>query len=145
MSRPGFLKRLRRDQAGAAALEFGLLAPIMITMLLGTFQIGLGMQNYDALSSVSADLARVAMTNYQNANRRTDEWLEDRAQTIATAAPYNLVGARLTVNVTAVTPSTVAGTTQKTITLQYAVPSMLGMAGMDDIALTYTREVFLLS
>lgn len=37
-----FLARLRRDEAGVAALEFAFLAPVMLVMLLGTIEISRG-------------------------------------------------------------------------------------------------------
>ncbi len=136
---------LLADQNGAAVIEFALLAPILITMLLGIFQIGVGMQNYSAVRSVSAEVARVAMINYQNANRRSDEWIEARATLIATSAPYNLTAANLTVDVAPVNTSRVSGTTEKSITVQYTVPSILSTIGMDDIQLSYVRPVFLIT
>jgi len=139
------VRSLLADRAGAAVIEFALLAPILITMLLGIFQIGVGMQNYSAMRSVSAEVARVAMINYQNANRRSDEWIEAQANLIATRPPYNLKAANLTIDVAPVNSSRVSGTTEKTITVQYTVPSILSTIGMHDIRLRYVRPVFLIT
>jgi Flp pilus assembly protein TadG len=136
-----------QDRSGSVAVEFALLAPTLITMLLGIFQIGIGMHNYNALRSASADIARYAVVCYQTLNQtcNEDSEFESWARTRATASPYNLIGSRLTVNVDAVATPRVAGALEKTITLQYSVPSVLSMIGFNDIVLNYTRPVFLVS
>ena len=53
-----------------------------------------------------------------------------------------LQASRLTATVTSV-PTRVDGTSERTITLQYNVPSMLGMIGINSIPVTYTRPVFI--
>jgi len=37
-----FGRRLRRDQSGAAAIEFGLMASMLVTLLIPTFDLGMG-------------------------------------------------------------------------------------------------------
>ena len=68
---------LRKDQRGSVAVEFALIGPLLIGMLMGVLQIGVGMQNYNALRGISADVARYSVINYQTANRLTVGQLQD--------------------------------------------------------------------
>jgi Flp pilus assembly protein TadG len=47
------LARIRRDRRGAVMVEFALIGPALLAMLFGVLQFGLGMQNYNALRSIS--------------------------------------------------------------------------------------------
>ncbi|MEY4237513.1 MAG: hypothetical protein RL339_114 [Pseudomonadota bacterium] len=143
------LAQLRRDHAGSVAIEFALIGPAMLAMLLGVLQIGIGMQNYNALRSVSAEVARYAVINAQDAAaqsnmtlRDTNGELEDYAQEIASNAPYGLQSSKLTVVVTSV-PTRVDGASERQIELRYNIPSVLGVIGIDSIPITYTRPVFI--
>lgn len=143
------LAALRRDRSGSVIVEFAILGPAMLAMLFGVLQFGIGMQNYNALRSVSADLARYAVIDAQDAAAQSDMTLRDTnaqleayAEEIASAAPYGLRADRLTVTVTSV-PTRIDEASERTITLQYNIPSLLGMIGIDSIPITYTRPVFI--
>lgn len=143
------LSSLRRDRDGSVAVEFALIGPAMLAMLFGVLQFGIGMQNYNALRSVSAEVARYAVIDAQDAAahsdmtmRDTNTQLEEYAREIASVPPYGLQASRFTATVTSV-PTRVEGSSERTITLRYNVPSMLGMIGIDSIPITYTRPVFI--
>ncbi len=147
--RPIPVQDLGRDSAGSVAIEFALIGPAMFAMLLGVMQIGIGMQNYNALRSVSAEVARYAVINAQDAAaqsnmtlRDTNEELQDYAREIATETPYGLQANKLTVTITSV-PTRVDGASERTIQLQYNIPSVLGVIGIDSIPITYSRPVFI--
>lgn len=133
------------DRRGAVTVEFALIGPLLIAMLLGVLQFGLGMQNYNALRSASADVARYAVVNYQTSNKLSDSQLQNYMRSVATSSPYNLVDTRLEIEIGDATAQRVAGATEKTITLSYSIPTMLSFVGMGDIPLTYSRPVFLLN
>lgn len=136
---------LIRDGRGAVTVEFALIGPVLIAMMLGVLQFGLGMQNYNALRSASADVARYAVVNYQTSNKLTDSQLQNYMRSVATRSPYNLIDKRLEVSIANATTQRVTGATEKTITLSYTIPTMLSFVGIDDIPLTYSRPVFLLN
>ena len=143
------LSQLRRNDAGSVAIEFALIGPAMLAMLLGVLQIGIGMQNYNALRSVSAEVARYAVINAQDAAaqsnmtlRDTNTELEQYAQEIASDAPYGLQISKLTVLVTSV-PTRVDGASERQIELRYNIPSVLGVIGIESIPITYIRPVFI--
>lgn len=139
------LSSILRNRDGAVTVEFALIGPAMLAMMLAVLQFGIGMQNYNSLRSASADVARYAVVNYQTANKLTDEQLQNYARSISTTVPYNLIGTRFTVSISDATTQRVTGAKEKTITMTYLVPSMLSFFGLTDIPLTYSRPVFLVS
>lgn len=136
---------LRNDNSGSTAIEFALIGPAFLGMFMGILQIGLGMQNYNALRSVSADVSRYAVVNYQTSNRLTTAQLQTYATSIATAPPYGLTSSRFTAVISTATTQRVAGATEYTIQLTYQIPSLLRVIGIGEIPLTYTRPIFVLS
>lgn len=133
---------LVRDPRGSAAIEFAIIAPVLITMLFGVLQIGLGMQQYNALRSVAAETARYAAVERQKGVTYVALDVQNRARTIATGTPYGLLGTRLTTTAVTATTQRVSGATEYTLTLRYNVPSFLGIMGMGEIPITFTRPVF---
>ena len=70
------LNRIRRNDTGAAAIEFALLSPALILMMIGVLQVGVAMQNYNALRGLSADVARYTMVQYQTGNTISNSQIE---------------------------------------------------------------------
>lgn len=139
------LSSLRCRQEGSVVIEFALLGPVLLVMFMGVLQVGLGMQNYNALRGLSGDVARYAVVNYQTGVRPNTETMENWADARASAPPYGLTAAQFSSSITTAGAQRVAGATEYTITLTYAVPTVLGIIGIPDIPLTYSRPVFVLS
>jgi Flp pilus assembly protein TadG len=139
------LFRLAADREGSVAIEFALLGPTLILMMMGIFQVGFGMQNYNAMRSASADIARYAVINYQTSNRLTDAQLETYGRGIAARSPYNLKAARITLAISTPTDQRVTGALEKQIAITYRVPTLLGYVGIEDVTLRYNRPVFLMN
>lgn len=142
--RQRMLQRLRRNESGSVAVEFALVGPLLIGMLMGVLQIGIGMQNYNALRSVSADVARYAVINYQTGNNLNTSQLEEYATGLATAAPYGLNHDRFMSRVTLAGTQRVAGAREFTVRLTYNIPTFLGVIGIHEFPITFTRPVFVL-
>ena len=86
-----WLTRVRRDNSGSVVVEFAIIGPTMLAMMLGVFQIGIGMQNYNAMRSIAAETARHAIVNYQTGNKLSNSQLADHAKTVnrrAKLTPY---------------------------------------------------------
>jgi len=137
-----FLRRLGRDEAGATILEFALLSPLLIVMLFGTLQVGIMLQSYNALRHVSADVARHAMVQYATGNNLDNDELTLYARGIATQAPY-LLSSTLVVTIRDTATPEIAGTTEKALTINYEIPSMVSSMGLDGPWITYARPLFL--
>jgi len=143
MSLRRFLRAIRLDSTGAAALEFALVGPALIAMLLGVMQIGVGMQNYNALRNVSTEVARYAMVQYATGNNLTNDQLNAYAYNVSENAPYLLQDSRLVAKVTDAATQRVTGATEKTLKLDYQIPSLLDSMGLHGPRITYSRPLFL--
>lgn len=142
------LRALTTANAGSVVTEFALLGPTFIAMMLGVLQIGVGMQNYNALRAIAADVSRYAVVDYQSkatAEQVTSEELATYARSIATKAPYGLKNTSLSVRVVSVLNSRVAGTVEKRVTLVYSVDSVLEIIGFEEFPITYSQPMFLVS
>ena len=139
-----FISALMLDQTASAAVEFALIGPLFLTMFMGVMQIGIGMQNYNALRSISADTARYAVVNYQRGNQLTAIQLQTYASNVAQAPPYGLQSTRFVSFVSTPVNQRISGATEFQIRLTYRVRSWLGLIGIGEIPLTYTRPIFVL-
>jgi Flp pilus assembly protein TadG len=137
--------RLRRDERGASVIEFALLAPVFIGLMMGVVQVGLYMQNLNAVRSLGTDAARFAAVEYQKNNKISEATLEANIRALATATPYNLTSSRLVVEVDEVTPSPVTGARQFDLTLTYNLPDIVGGISIDNVSLSYERQIFVLA
>lgn len=139
------IRKILHDKRGSVAVEFALIGPTFIAMMLGVLQIGMGMQNYNALRSVGSDVMRYAVVNYQTNNDLTDTQVRDYARSLAVNSPYLLDSSRLAVTVSSVTTSRVSGTFEKTLTLTYSVPTVLSIIGVGEFPITYSQSIFLIN
>lgn len=138
------LPRIKRDETGATAIEFALLGPILLLLLVGVLQVGMAMQNYNALRSLSADVARYSMVQYQTGNEVSNSQIETWAENRALGAPYLLDQNRVNAVVTTAGSQRVSGATELQIVISYQLDSYLGFAGIEFPFVTYTRPIFLL-
>lgn len=143
MSGRGLFRSLVADGKGAAALEFALLAPAIIAMLLGVLQVGVAMQNYNALRNVSADVARYAMVQYATGNNLTNDQLRNYALSASVSTPYLLQAARLSATVSDAATQRVTGATEKTLTINYQIIGLFDAMGLRGPEIAYTRPLFL--
>ncbi|MGI8944405.1 MAG: TadE/TadG family type IV pilus assembly protein [Qipengyuania sp.] len=131
------------DNSGATIVEFAILAPIIIGLMLGVLQIGLGMQSYSAMRGVASDSARYATIEYQKevvvANSAIETWAESRAA----GAPY-LLQSNFNAAVSDAGTQRVDGATEKTITVTYTPQLILPFMGWVNPTLTFSRPIFLL-
>jgi Flp pilus assembly protein TadG len=140
-----FRRALATDRRGAVAIEFALIGPAFIVMLMGVFQVGIGMQNYNALRNISADVARHAMVQYSTGNRLSEEQLRTFALGVGRSAPYLLDPTRMNATIDTATTQRVTGATELTITVNYQIPSVLSGMGLEGPYIDYTRPVFVTS
>ncbi len=142
MTATAFLARLRRSTSGSTVIEFGLLAPVMLTMMLGVLHVGLAMQAYNSLRGASTDVIRYAVTNYQSSSKLTNAQIQSHAISAATTAPYLLDSNKLSTTVITATTQRVSGATELTLTYTYTISTLLSIIGLPDVSITVTRPIF---
>jgi len=140
-----WLTRVRRDNSGSVVVEFAIIGPTMLAMMLGVFQIGIGMQNYNAMRSIAAETARHAIVNYQTGNKLSNSQLADHAKTVGISPPYSLQYDRLAASVNDAAVQRVSGAKELTVTLTYRVPTILGIIGISDIPMSFSRPIFVIT
>ena len=137
----GILRRLRRNSTGAAIIEFGILAPAIVTLFLGILQVGMWMQSYNALRSVAADAGRYTAVQYQKANYISNidmaTWARDRA-----IDHYLFKSADVSADVIDATNQQITGVTEKTLTVTYKFDSVMSIIGIKDQTVSYARPIF---
>lgn len=138
------LNRLWRNSQAASAVEFALLAPVFFGLLFAVFQVGIYMQNYNAVRSLASDAARFAMVEYQKNNTMSATTMQDNIESMAVSAPYSLHSSQLTVAVTEITPSSVNGSREFDLDITYVLPTLLGGIKIDALTLTHSRPMFVL-
>ncbi len=137
--------RLHTDRRGSIAVEFGLLGPLFIAMLIGVLQVSVAMQAYNAMRNVSADVARETMVQYQTGNRLTQAQISALANSEAITAPYLLDGDRLVVNVTDAAVQRVGGAHEFTIEMIYTPATILPFMGWASPTMNFTRPIFVVN
>jgi Flp pilus assembly protein TadG len=136
-----FSRRFLADAKGGSAIEFGLLAPAMITMLMGVIWVGIQMKSYNELRSVAADVSRYTVIEYQKSNKLTAAQVSDVAAATAVRLPYALIGDNLDVTVTE-PASPVANTKMLVLQLSYTAPSLLQFAGIGSPTLNFSQTIY---
>lgn len=137
------LRQLLRDTGGSTAIEFAILGPVMIAFLLGVFQIGVGMQAYNALRSIALDTARYAAVQYQTSHTLDNTQISTWARARAINAPYLLNVSSVTATTVTATTQRVSGANERTLTLRYTVPTFLDVIGFKSFYITYQKSIFL--
>jgi Flp pilus assembly protein TadG len=101
-------KLLRRDEQGAAAIEFAIAVPVLILLIYGIFRIGLLFQANAGMQHALGEGARYATlyptpTDAQIQTRMTSRLFGKGYGTFTVAAPVNSTGYK-TLTVTYTTP-----------------------------------------
>lgn len=138
-----WLDRIESDRRGSVLVEFALLAPVIIALLIGVVQVGLHVQNSNAVRNLASDGARMATVAYQRGNQLTAEQIGIMIRSEGVGGKYNLDTDRLEINVTQPT-SRIGGVREMRIQITYDPPNFLSFAGVSALRLSYERPVFLL-
>lgn len=136
------LRAIRGDQRGAVLVEFALVAPVILTLLFGVVQVGLHVQNYNAIRSLAADGARFAVVEYQQGNELSATAIEAQIEARGWGPKYNLNSNLLSVQVTEPT-TRIAGLREMNIRITYDMPDFLAFVDTDALVIEYERPVFL--
>lgn len=127
------IRRLRRSEAGAAAVEFALLAPALILMIIGIAQLGILFMSNAGLRNALAEGARYA-TIYP---RPTDAQIQQRI----TDRRFGLKPANVTTY--PIVHGTSNGANYADIKLSYSVPLNFIFFNLPPVTLTETRRAFI--
>ena len=136
------LTTLAGNRDGSVAIEFGIIAPAFLMMLLGVFQVGVWMQAYNAMRNAVAATARSVAVEDQTDNKLTDSQIANTGLAVATTNPYMLDPNLIEVDVDAASTQPFPGARELTLTFTYQMPSFLGFAGISGPSVSYSRSLF---
>jgi Flp pilus assembly protein TadG len=140
--RPNRLRGLVASDRGATLVEFALIAPVLITMMIGVLQVGVWVQAYNGVRNVVNDTARFAMVEYQRGNKISDEAIQDRAIEIAASGKYNLDPSLVLPNVAA-RATQVNGVKQLNLRISYTAPKFVPFVEAAAPTILYARDLYL--
>lgn len=108
----------KTSERGAVAVEFALLAPVLIMLLLGIMEFGRAYNTQITLSSAAREGVRVMAINNNAVAART------AVKTAAAGLQPALADANITV-----TPTSCTSGAQMTVKITYTLSTMTGIAG----------------
>jgi Flp pilus assembly protein TadG len=138
------VRKLTRDCRGSVIVEFAIIAPVLLTLLMGVMTMGLHMFSANALQSAGSDTARWAVVEYQKGNRVSAEQISDKLTAVAITPPYSLDINRLDVTAQPVTTD-ITGTIKFEVTLAYTPYNPLEFAGIGSPRIGSTRVFYVAS
>lgn len=141
-ARPHLLAGLIRSNEGATVVEFALVGPLFIALLLAVFQFAAGMQAYNALRAASADVQRHVVVEYQTGNRLSVDQIQAYALGSAQDLPYLLKSDNISATAVMATTQRVSGATEYALNFTYGVPNMMTAFGFGDITIHFSRPIF---
>lgn len=108
----------RTSERGAVAVEFALLAPVLVMLLLGIMEFGRAYNAQITLSSAAREGVRVMAIGNNSAAART------AVKNAATGLQPTLTDGNITI-----TPSSCTAGVQTTVNITYTLTTMTGIAG----------------
>ncbi|WP_394727722.1 TadE/TadG family type IV pilus assembly protein [Altererythrobacter sp. GH1-8] len=138
-----FFARLKRDDEAAAIIEFAILAPAFLALLLGVFQIAINMQAMNAMRGAASDTARYAVVQYQIGNEVTNDQIRIEAERIGESLPYAL-DRNFSASVTNAFTQRVDGAFERTLTVRYTPPAVFPFFDWTSQRLNFQRPIFMI-
>ena len=138
------IKHIVRNNDGSTIIEFALLGPIVLGLMIAVLQLGMAMQSYNALRSVTAETARFALVEYQKGNTPDNAAIQTTALGIADGAPYLLNPENLTITVSDAGVQRVDRAKELTVNVSYRVPNFLPFFEWTGPTVSHERPIFLL-
>lgn len=131
------------DEGGNAVIEFALIIPIFLTLLLGVFMSGVYLQNYNALRSVAADVSREVAVTYQRKNSLDDDEIEAITRAVAVSTPYFLNTDQLDVTAEETNPSRIKGAIERDLQITYNMAHIIPYVPVGAFEMKYNRPLFI--
>lgn len=139
------VRRVVRDSSGSTLVEFALIGPTVMLLMIGALQVAIAMQSYNAIRNVAAETARFAVVEYQRGLAPSTQALEAKARALASATPYMLNSDAFAATVRDAATQRVEGAREMTITVTYTVPTVLPFKQWTSPEIDFSRPIFVLS
>lgn len=122
----------RRSERGAAAVEFALVVPLLLLLMLGIVEFGRAFFIQSTLSGAAREGVRIMALSTNPASAQADA----KAATIAAAPGLGLTSGQITVTPSPSCPTTGTAEIKATVTVTYQFAFMTDLVGGAPINLT---------
>jgi Flp pilus assembly protein TadG len=136
------LETLARDTRGAVLVEFAIIGPAFIVMLIGVLQVASWMQNFNAVRSAASDAARKVLVQYQRDNELSQNQIESLVVSTAVGSPYYLRSENLTVSAPNAGTQRVTGAREINLQINYTPKIFLPLVRLNSFSVNYSRPIF---
>jgi Flp pilus assembly protein TadG len=136
------LETLARDTRGAVLVEFAIIGPAFIVMLIGVLQVASWMQNFNAVRSAASDAARKVLVQYQRDNELSQNQIESLVVSTAVGSPYYLHSENLTVSAPNAGTQRVTGAREINLQINYTPKIFLPLVRLNSFSVNYSRPIF---
>jgi Flp pilus assembly protein TadG len=127
-AKPSIFRRYRRETGGAAAVEFALVVPVFLAIMMTIWEFGFAQHKLSSIRFAMEQASRSLMVN----NALTQSQLQTMVRTQLSSIADNNVTVTLT-------STTVSGATVKKLTGTYT--SSIGIPGMATIPISWSTVV----
>lgn len=133
MTMKPLFSQLLRDERGVNSIEFAVLGPFFLILLLGTFGVGDYMQKNNAIRSAAADASRQVVIAYQRDNTLNEDEVVAIVRGIAVNAPYLLDTDALSITAVSAPSSRVGGTIEFELEIDYLLRDVVPIVPLPDV------------
>ena len=127
-AKPGLFRRFRRETGGAAAVEFAIVVPVFLAIMMTIWEFGFAQHKLSSIRFAMENASRSLMVN----NALTEAQLSTMVKTQLSSIADNNVTITLS-------STTVSGATVKTLTGTYT--SSIGIPGMATVPVNWSTVV----
>src|SRR4051812_43681093 len=127
-AKPGLFRRYRRETGGAAAVEFAIVVPVFLAIMMTIWEFGFAQHKLSSIRFAMENASRSLMVN----NALTEAQLSTQVKSQLSSIADNNVTITLT-------STTVSGATVKKLTGTYT--SSIGIPGMATIPISWSTVV----
>jgi len=125
-------RNLRRSRCGATAVEFAMVAPVFLIMVIGVFELGRAMWIRASMQYAVEETTRFAIVN----TSATTSALATYASTAYSSSGINIAGATFSA-----TQATTSGITYVTISGSYDFSVIVPLVPIPDVTLTAKSRI----
>lgn len=138
------LRRLVRDQRGSALIEFALVSPMVILLIMAALQFGLSLRANAGLRDLAGWAGREAVVSYQLTSDPVigPEQLRTMITQRAQHPRYNLTDGTLNVTVTSVADTTLLTVNRVRIRISYGYPMSIPLLPRMTVPLSVDRTFY---
>jgi len=138
----GLLSRIIQSERGGSVVEFALVCPMLIAVMLSVLEFGEALRSNTGLRDLMGWAGRRAVVARQNNNTISTSVLNDDIRTEAAKAYYNIQTSRFTVQSSVVANTSLNTVDEVRISFQYSHPVSVPFVPVTSIPINIARTFY---